>query len=198
LLQTGDVDVAQFHSISVAVADATDRDILEVLREVDARFRPAPHITRTAAATRFIGSGGLRVEFLTPNLGSDDRTGQPIALPSLRGVAAEPLRFLDYLIHEPVRAVALHKGGVPVLVPQPARFAVHKLIVASRRAPGDGKDAKDLQQAALLDLGRNDEIAEAVETAIERGPQWQRAIRASLKRSRALDLKRLPAILDAR
>ena len=198
LLQTGDVDVAQFHSVSVAVADATHRDILDVLREVDSRFRPAPHIARTAAATRFIGTGGLRVEFLTPNLGSDDRTGKPVPLPSLRGVAAEPLRFLDYLIHEPVRAMVLHKGGVPVLAPQPARFAVHKLIVAQRRTAGDGKQAKDLQQAehlaaALVDLGRGDELAEALEAAASRGQQWRRAIRASLKHMKTEGLERLPA-----
>ncbi len=39
-------------------------------------------------------------------------------MPSLGGAVAEPLRFLDFLIHEPVRAVLLYKGGIPVLVPE--------------------------------------------------------------------------------
>lgn len=54
-------------------------------------------------------------------------------MPALGGASADPLRFLDFLIYEPVRAVLLHKSGISVIVPAPERYAVHKLIVASRR-----------------------------------------------------------------
>ncbi len=56
---------------------------------------------------------------------------KPVPMPALGGAAAIPLRFLDYLIHEPIRAVLLHGAGVPVLVPSPERYAIHKLIVGS-------------------------------------------------------------------
>jgi hypothetical protein len=42
LLQTSDVDIAQFTSISVAVGDQT-LPMLEVLRSVDKTFREVPH-----------------------------------------------------------------------------------------------------------------------------------------------------------
>ena len=46
---------------------------------------------------------------------------KPHALPALQ-TDAQPLRFLDYLIHEPGPAVTLHDAGIYVQVPSPARF----------------------------------------------------------------------------
>ncbi|WP_204320311.1 GSU2403 family nucleotidyltransferase fold protein, partial [Proteus vulgaris] len=66
---------------------------------------------------------------------------------------AEPLRFMDYLLRAPVRSVVLHGAGVAVTVPAPERFAVHKLIVSSRRltdAIGAAKSRKDVMQAGEL------------------------------------------------
>jgi hypothetical protein len=74
-------------------------------------------------------------------------------MPALGGAAAEPLRFLDFLIRDPVRSILLHNAGVSVVVPDPARYAVHKLMVAGRRqndAGGKAKSEKDLRQAAIL------------------------------------------------
>lgn len=185
-MQTGDIDIAQFHSISVAVDDSIP-PILDVLKAVDKDFRPIPQLNDQHGATKFQATGGLRVEFLTPNRSSDDHSGKAAKLPALGGAAGEPLRFLDFLIHQPVRTVMLHKGGIPVLVPDPARYAVHKLIVAARRRPGEGKDEKDLRQAynlarALTATGRRDDLREVYEEARSRGPQWREAIDASLKR----------------
>jgi hypothetical protein len=64
--QTGDMDIAQFKSISVAVEDSIP-PVLEVLRTVDEKFRPMPGLDDECGVTRFAGRGGLRVEFLTPN-----------------------------------------------------------------------------------------------------------------------------------
>ena len=191
-IQTGDIDIAQFRAASVAVEDSIP-PILDVLQAVDDKFRPVPGLSDRQGITRFAGSGGLGVEFLTPHQGSDDRAGKPVRLPALGGAAGEPLRFLDFLIDEPVRTVALHGGGVPVLVPQPARFAVHKLIVASRRSPGGGKDLKDLQQAhhlvlALCKSGRSSDFLEAYFEARDRGPHWRQALGKSLQKMRELDL----------
>lgn len=198
-LVTGDIDLAQFHAISVAVED-TIPPMLEVLRGVDPDFRALPHLDGQAAPTRYQSGDNLRVDILTPNRGSDEVAGRPIRMPSLGGAAAEPLRFLDFLIREPVRAVVLHKGGVPVLVPDPARYAIHKLIVASRRQLGSGKDMKDLAQAdqlaiALIEVARRDDLLAAYAEAMERGPAWRETIEHSLSRLSALRMEALPRAL---
>ncbi|WP_274629756.1 GSU2403 family nucleotidyltransferase fold protein [Arvimicrobium flavum] len=200
-MQTGDIDLAQFHSISVAVEDSIP-PVLDVLQAVDESFHAVPALNDNLGATRFEGKGGLRVEFLTPNRGGDEFAGKPARMPSLGGAAAEPLRFLDFLIHEPVRTVMLHKGGIPVLVPDPCRYAVHKLIVSARRKPGSGKELKDLGQAdelvkALTETGRRDDLFAAFEEALARGHAWREAIETSLTRMKAVNLSITPEIFGA-
>ena len=201
-LQTGDIDIAQFHSVSVAVDDSIP-PILDVLKTVDEGFQPIPQLGDQHGASKFQTTGGLRVEFLTPNRGSDDYSGKSAKLPALGGASATPLRFLDFLIHEPVRTVMLHKGGIPVLVPDAARYAVHKLIVAARRRPGEGKADKDLRQAynlarALSATGRLEDLREVYEEARSRGPQWREAIDASLKRLSALGVTDFEVLKSSR
>ncbi|MBA8902073.1 GSU2403 family nucleotidyltransferase fold protein [Phyllobacterium sp. P30BS-XVII] len=181
-MQTGDADFAQFHSISTAVGD-TIPPVLDVLRQIDPSFRKVPHQSGNLT-TQFENAKKYKVEFLTPNTGSDDFASKPASMPALGGAAAEPLRFLDYLIHEPVRTVLLHKSGVSVNVPAPERYAVHKLIVASRRRSDDNgisKRDKDAQQAALLcealiTTRRQSDLAIAYAEAWERGQAWQEGI----------------------
>lgn len=175
--QTGDVDIAQFEYISVAVGDQTP-PVLEVLKEVDKTFRPVPHVHGEHNVTSYRAKGGLGVDFLTPNDGPD--TDAPRRLPALQ-TDAEPLRFLGYLIREPEQAVVLHDAGVYLLVPAPERYAVHKLIVARRRRAGTAKQQKDIQQsAALLDLlaqKRPYELKAAWNEAYQRPrKQWRRLL----------------------
>jgi hypothetical protein len=179
-LMTGDIDLAQFHSISVSVADSM-LPMLDVLRQADATFREAPNLAGPHVTTGYINAKGFKVEFLTPNRGKDEYAEQPAPMPALGGAAAQPLRYLDFLIHRPVRSVLLHKGGVAVLVPAPERYAIHKLIVAAvRREDRDGaiKAGKDLMQAGALiealagGAGRID-LGLAWEEAIARGDKWR-------------------------
>ena len=102
------------------------------------------------------------------------------------GCAAQPLPFLDYLLEESVWVVALYGSGVRVRVPDPARYAVHKLIVASERPAATAKRKKDLLQAQELieahRLQRNaDRIEQALDDARKRGPKWRKAINRSLE-----------------
>jgi hypothetical protein len=176
LLQTSDVDIAQFSSISVAVGDQTP-PMLEVLRCVDKTFREVPHTAGHRHTTSYIGKGGLRVDFVTPNEGPD--TDRPARLPALR-TDAQPLRYLDFLIHEPLKAVMLHGSGILVLAPAPERFAVHKLILALERPPAVAKREKDIAQAEALILAllekRSEDLRSAWEEAYERGPQWRKML----------------------
>lgn len=109
-------------------------------------------------------------------------------MPALGGASAENPRFLDFLICEPVRTVLLYREGVSVNVPAPERYAVHKLIVASRRrtdAIGVSQRDKDLLQASLLsealvETRQSYLLADAYHEAWERGEAWQDAIVAAL------------------
>lgn len=188
-MQTGDADFAQDFAISAEVQDSLP-PILDILRSVDPEFRAVPHQADKAKVVAFVNRKSYRVEFLTGNRGSDEYTGKPSPMPALGGASAESLRFLDYLIYDPVRTVLLFREGVNVLVPAPERYAVHKLIVSSRRltdALGRLKADKDLLQAALLfealeETRHGDELADAWEEAWERGDAWKEAIVSGLSR----------------
>ena len=174
-LRTGDLDLAQFHSISVAVAeDERTPPLLDTLRSADPSFREIayPHDGRLTAA--YAGADGYRVEVLVPNRGPDRDAPQP--LPAI-GAMGIPLRFLDFLIYDAVPAVLLHDGGVLVNVPRPERYALHKLIVSRRRREGAAKIDKDLKQAEiLLDLlleRRRADLRDIWTELRGRGPKWR-------------------------
>lgn len=176
-LQTGDIDVAQFASVSVAVEDHAPV-MLDVLREVDPSFRPVPGLHDPRRTTSYEAARGIRVEFLTPNLGAE--TDEPKALPAL-STDAQQLRFLDFLIRDPEPAVVLHGTGIYVLVPSPYRYAIHKLIVAQQRHEGSAKRDKDIRQAeALLDVLARKPGATALKSAwaeaYGRGPSWRQLL----------------------
>lgn len=145
-LMTEDIDIAQFRSISIAVEDQTP-PVLETLRAVDPTFRAISRPFHTMPESYLAdGARRLKVEFLTPMRGPDEDA--PVELPAL-GTGAQPHRFLDYLIYRERPAVVLHGVGVLVNVPDPARYAWHKLIVSQRRRQAE-KVPKDLLQAQML------------------------------------------------
>jgi hypothetical protein len=119
-------------------------------------------------------------------------------LPAL-GVSAQALRHLDYLLEDPIPAVSLYRSGVLVQIPRPERYAIHKLIVAERRKAGPDtlKARKDRAQAdfliRVLAETRPDELRNAFDEAVRRGPKWKMRIDAALKKLPASsdDIKRL-------
>lgn len=181
LAQTGDIDFASFERLSVALGDQVEEnpgDILKVLK-----FDPVPGVNDRQVWKWRQNRGEAMVEFLTPAFG--DESVKP--LPAL-GVSAQALNYLNYLIAEPISALALYRAGVLVQIPRPERFAVHKLIVADRRqgGPDQPKARKDREQAAflieVLAQDRPDDLAEALNDARNRGPRWRARIDASLAR----------------
>lgn len=182
-LMTQDMDAAQFYDISHMVGDSMP-PILDVLRAVDATFEAVPDLTDRTRVTRFRAKNGYLVEFLTPNRGSDDYADSPADMPALGGASAQPMRYLDYLIYEPVRSVMLYKGGIPVTVPAPERYALHKLIVATQRKINPAKSTKDVAQAAhllrALLVQRSYALWEAWEEASGRGEKWQTNLRKGM------------------
>ena len=179
---TEDIDVAAFHSVSIALDDRLDPALAEALKLIGP-FVARPGLYRQPTARRDRESGVL-VELLTPNKGPD--RDEPLEPPAL-GAYAFPLRFLDYLIHVPAPAAALYRSGILINVPQPARFAVHKLIVATRRSSSAvSKATKDIEQSAalirVLAEDRPDELEDALVEARARGPSWQKAVDRGVRR----------------
>lgn len=186
-IRTGDVDIAQDYGVAVAIDDALDATFLDILRQVDKRFSPVPHISSETAATTYVRPGGYRVDVLTTNRGKD--RDAPVALPSLK-TDAVPLRFLDFLLKETVQAAVLSKTGVLVNVPTPERYAVHKLIVSTmRHSAGESaaKADKDVAQAATLIEAfsvkrRLDDFNEVLREAKKRGAGWRERLQTSASR----------------
>lgn len=179
--RTGDVDISQFPAISLAVEDRIDAEFLSVLQAADPRFEAVPSPFDTRRVLRYAIRAGTQesfsVDVLAPLRGPD--TDGPAGLKALRS-DARPLRFLDFLIYQEVEAVAVHGLGVPVKVPAPERFALHKLIVSRRRlssVAGQAKSGKDLAQAGILlqvlASDRPGELDAAWEELLNRGPVWR-------------------------
>ncbi len=182
LAQTGDIDIAQFERLSLALDDRVEGSLNETFKTL--QFDPVPSLQGQAVwRWRQTKSENL-IEFLTPSFRPEEDIR---GLPAL-GVSAQSLHFLNYLIADPIKAAALYRSGVLVQIPRPERYAVHKLIVADRRQGGTDalKSVKDRAQAAFLIRAlaedRPDELAEAYADALSRGPHWQGHIARSLKR----------------
>lgn len=144
-LRTADVDVAHDVSIPLGVLEPPV-DMLERLRAQEPAFFAVPGLDSREPSTSFKVRGrDLRVDFLTP-LGRRGET-KPVFLSHLR-VAAQPLEGLDYVIEGSIDAAVLAGAGIRVNVPAPARFALHKLWLASVRPASEAAKAKkDLRQA---------------------------------------------------
>ena len=129
---------------------------------------------RSAAAANgsmFFVHPELKLDFLIPERG---RGGLDYRLVKPLGIRAVPLRFMDMLLKD---SIVILDGGLPVRVPKPVNFCLHKLLIAHGRAKKD-KSLKDLEQAVYV-LG----ILEAAEfkKALSRNPnKWRRLIIKSL------------------
>ena len=140
--------IADLATASLAISSIDANDTMEtILRRADATFAAVPGLDPKSLPSHFRSANGFVVDLLTPQLRRTDPN--PLPLEKLKAGAA-PLQHLRWLIDSPIPAAALFGSGVPVMVPTPARFAVHKLIVAQKRTHDRGKRGKDLLQAEAL------------------------------------------------
>ena len=179
--RTQDLDIAARASLAVAVPTiATDAP--GILDSLQMGFLPVPGLDPGAPSTSFKVRGRqLRVDFLTPQFGRQ-RPG-PVSIPRL-GVAATPLPLLDYLIDSRIETVAVNGSAVPVSVPDPARYALHKLVVADRRPVAQqGKAAKDRDQARELLSWLEQERPGDIELALTAARDHYRAVHAGIRKA---------------
>lgn len=174
-------DPAQLHSVSIYVDKQIEGDLLSLLYRVDERFRLAPQAFDSTKSLKYVLAPETQEEFSIHVL-------HPLAGPECRGRIAERnaiqgddeiLGFLGFLIKGKVNAVALHGIGVPVNVPAPERYAVHKLIASQMRtatAQSQAEARKDLVQAQeLIEVLLEDrpfELQDVLNEALQQGPRW--------------------------
>lgn len=178
LAMTADIDIA---GRTIPVAMTREQAFPETaLERLDLGFSPMMEADANLYGSRLKANKvDFKVEFLTPLLGKDP--DKPIMIRQLN-VPAIPLRYLDFLIEEPIYAIAFGRQPILVRVPSPQRYAVHKLIVSQERKDSPLKSQKDLEQAfdlqsVLLRLDP-EALQEAFDSARTRGPKWKKRIDA--------------------
>lgn len=187
---TQDIDVAAIRDINIAVPHP-GLPAPDVLEQLGMGFIPVPSLDSRAPSTSFRVRGQeLRVDLLTPLTGKE--TGKPVFVPALNA-PAQALRFLDYLLEDPLPVPLLSGTGIVLAnIPRPARFALHKLIVSESRGEAFATKAeKDRRQAAQLLEVLLEETPDSVQAAhaalVARGKGWtDRLDRAWKKMSPAI------------
>lgn len=187
-LMTEDLD---FATPDLTISAEPPEAFESILKRADPSFSAILQLDPRRPAGRFSTANGFVVDLVTPTRRRTDEN--PMPLKKLAAGAA-PLQHLDWLISDPVPTIALWGAGVQVVVPQPARYAVHKLIVAQKRDPANRpKRQKDLLQAAALlaalELDDPFALEDALADARRRGKKgWSDPIDRSLEEIERLGL----------
>jgi hypothetical protein len=174
--RTQDVDIASHLQVAIECSEA---DVPNTLDSLQMGFVPVPQLDSRQPSTSFRVRGKtLRVDLVTPG---NDRDHAPIYIPRLKAAAA-PIKYLSLVMHEAQPALTTDGTSASlVVVPTPARFALHKLLVSqSRSTMQQVKSGKDLHQAALLievlAEDRPDDLEEAAHAFALSGPAVTRRV----------------------
>lgn len=200
LARTQDLDFAHAgNGIALGLPSTLKIDTKGAIENLEAGFLPVPGFRPKDRTATFISKVDrtLRLDFLTPMVHGKSDAFRHEDL----GVNLQPIRFMEFLLEDVDQAVILSAvGAVMVTVPDPARYALHKILVhVERRKHNPAKAVKDLRQSAalieVLDEFRGDDLARLWRDLLARGPGWRARARTGLS---ALE-KEIPGvgILDA-
>lgn len=143
---TQDVDVARSQPLRIALPAGTD--FQRILADSGLEFVAVPGMPsrQPSASFKVPGVDAISVDVLVPG----KTLGKVVPVGELRTHAQE-VPLLDFLVKQPIEAIALGPNHVvPVRVPAPERFVVHKLMSSQLRKADREKVRKDLEQAAVL------------------------------------------------
>ncbi len=144
--RTQDIDIASHLRIAIP---NTHADIPKTLESLRMGFIPTPQFDPRHPSTSYrIRGKSLSLDLITPGT---DQDVSPIMIPRFNAAAA-PIKYLSLLMTDSQPTVAVADSSATlVVVPAPARFALHKLLVSQTRSTIEQtKSGKDLHQAALL------------------------------------------------
>lgn len=168
-------------NVAVALPADLHAEVDDALRSLERGFLPALGGSRGFASKSVSErEPDLRIDFLTPAR----RAGKDVIVADL-GVALTPLKFLEYLLERPRQAVLLDRADACLVnLPDPARYGLHKLLVAAERGPWHAKYQEDISQAlSLIDwhLQRAPtDLLDAWQDLAQRGSGWMKRARQSL------------------
>ncbi|MDP2880082.1 MAG: GSU2403 family nucleotidyltransferase fold protein [Azonexus sp.] len=129
-LKTSDMDFARAQGISLALpGNAEAIDVLAGAQELDPTFFAVPQLDHRQPSIAIISrKTRIKLDFLTTHAATE--TDLPRNFDDL-GIAATPLRYMDYLLGGlNRRGLVIGTYAFPINLPDPARFAIHKLIIA--------------------------------------------------------------------
>lgn len=181
---TLDIDLAiGSPNIDLALPADLEIDVPSAIAALEMGFLPSLNLDGGTSGT-YVSERDpdLRLDFLTPA-----RRGGGTVRAEHLNLSLQPLKFLDYLLEHPTQAALLsNRGAAVVNVPDPARYALHKVLVAGERPVAErAKSAKDLVQAAsLLECLQATMPADALQAAwsdlAARGSNWVARFRRSM------------------
>ena len=163
---TQDIDVARSQPLQLALPAGVSFE--RILADSGLQFVAVPGMPsrRPSGSFKVPGADALSVDVLVPG----KTLGKVVALAELRTHAQE-VPLLDFLVEEPIEAIALGPNHVvPVKVPAPERFVVHKLMSSQQRRSDREKVRKDLEQAAILAAALAEDSPGTVEDAFRALP----------------------------
>lgn len=173
-------------NVAVALPADLHADADDALRSLQLGFLPALGGSK-GFASQYVSESepDLRIDFLT----AMRRNGKPVIAPDL-GVELSPLKFLDYLLEAPGQTVLIDRNDACLInLPDPARYGLHKLIVAAERGVRHSKYRKDILQALALIEWHLVRAPEALFSAWEdlaaRGAGWRKRAMGSLAQAPA-------------
>ena len=184
--RTQDLDVARARPLALALPAGAN--LHSLLKESGLPFVPVPGMPahRPSASFKLPGAETLAVDLLVPG----SRLGALVPVPELNA-HAHAIPLLDFLIKEPIDSAILSPNQViPVKLPSPERFILHKLY-ASQSRTDRGKSPKDLDQAATLAAALEEDMPGRLLDTFRRMPAagksaTRRGARAAAKRLEGL------------
>lgn len=144
---TTDVDIAR--AAELAFAEPPRKSFLEIIQESGIAFAEVPQLNKRKPATSFKepGRSFFQVDLLVP---SDANQVKTVRVPELQAHATA-LPYLKYLLADTQESILLAREGCcTIRVPNPERFALHKLVVSQLRKQRGEKSIKDISQASVL------------------------------------------------
>lgn len=173
-------------NVAVALPADLKADVHDALESLQMGFLPALGGTK-GFASNYVSEKepDLRIDFLTVKRRNNDE----VHMADL-GVALVPLKFMDYLLERPGQALLLDRADACLVnLPDPARYGLHKLLVAAERGPKHAKYNKDILQAlALIEwhLERAPTLLmDAWDDLVARGTGWSKRAQESLQQAPA-------------
>lgn len=144
LARTTDLDIARPKEL---LHNTTPVSLSSILEQTGENFYPdGPG----GKITKYVFENGFRIENLYPHhSGPPERIVSP-ARTGFTDCGAEMLTHFSMLTDTPVTSILYsRKGAIPVSVPDPVSFTIHKILVAAKRKEKN-KAIKDISQAAVL------------------------------------------------